>query len=659
VNEVSSLINERDKTLKDLAELTSERDRVLAAVGHDLRNPIVTIRGICTSLMDGDLREEQRKWLQRIRSSSEVLVAMLNGILESVAPSGEFARLNIGPVMPANLIVDVVEVLRPQAEEKGLILETVIDPSVNGPWKSDALRLQQIVFNLCGNAIKFTQNGRVTVCASIEGQSSFGQMQLVLSVSDTGKGISESESEDIFKAFRRGREEVSRGQEGLGLGLYVCKQIAELFGGKVEFTSSVGNGAEFVFIIPIERDEQLDLQAGMFQNKSALVVGLSEGVRRRVASSLEYLGFYTDTAADGFLAMGLAERIRFRKGGLDLMIVDDALTDLSAKQIFGRLRASDPSSHTRMILVSSGDVDAEVAGNMDGVIPHPAENNAFQSLVVAVLAEHKGSRTEPFLATSKKRAPSVLIVEDSRWSQELFADEFSKAGFSVSTASNGREAVEAVERGGFDVIVMDVQMPEIDGIEATRQIRGLQNVRGRPPIVGLTASTGADVRQRCTDAGMDLVLHKTTEFSSLPNRILELVGLGSSVINKDFESNESGVYVNLETLTLALQEIAAPGEHYALLDFIENTDRFLKEKTDSVIDFEVCSTLCDELNKLTGTAAKYGAVGVVEASNRLKASLLTDNHGTQKSAIDFLKQEWQLTKVAFQMHLAVTRTAKY
>jgi len=158
---------------------------------------------------------------------------------------------------------------------------------------------------------------------------------------------------------------------------------------------------------------------------------------------------------------------------------------------------------------------------------------------------------------------------------------------------------------------------------------------------------------------MDLVLHKTTEFSSLPNRILELVGLGSSVINKDFESNESGVYVNLETLTLALQEIAAPGEHYALLDFIENTDRFLKEKTDSVIDFEVCSTLCDELNKLTGTAAKYGAVGVVEASNRLKASLLTDNHGTQKSAIDFLKQEWQLTKVAFQMHLAVTRTAKY
>src|SRR6185437_3191950 len=332
--------SEVEELRRSVTAITGGRDRVLAAIGHDVRTPINSILGISALLMDGDLDDTQRKWLQRIRASCEVLLAMLNGMLEIAAAQVDGAEIHLEPVNVAILIEEVGEVFRPHAHDKGLDLKVAVEDGVLGVWRTDPTRLRQVLFNLAGNAIKYTTHGSVEIRALTVDDSS-GRKILQLRVSDTGHGIAEYEKELIFEQFRRGREEVSRGQEGLGLGLALCRDIAALLGGNLSFESTLSVGSVFTFEMPIECVEDLGRSASPLLGRTALVIGLSEGVRRRVASYLEHLGFGVETAADGFIAIGLAERTAFQHGTLDLVVVDAALTGgLSADGLLTRLRAN-------------------------------------------------------------------------------------------------------------------------------------------------------------------------------------------------------------------------------------------------------------------------------------------------------------------------------
>jgi CheY-like chemotaxis protein/anti-sigma regulatory factor (Ser/Thr protein kinase) len=611
---------------------------VLAAIGHDVRTPMNSILGICALLLDGDLDEAQRKWLWRIRASCEALLAMLNGMLEIAAAGVDGAEINREPIDVASLVEEVGEVLRPQAEDKGLDLLVSVDASVLGIWNTDATRLRQVLFNLGGNAIKYTVEGSVEIRAVME-RDEVGHEMLRLVVTDTGPGIAEDEQEVIFEQFRRGRDEVSRGQEGLGLGLALCREIAHLLGGGLSLDSTKDAGSIFTFEIPIERGQACLAFDGPLAGRTALVVGLSEGVRRRVASHLESIGFDVETASDGFLAVGLAERIAYQHGTLDLMVLDAALVGMPADALLMRLKASRPLEHMRTVLIANGQ---EPVDGADATVPHPAEARDLDRAIATLFGARSTLREVDPRAPSAPRA-RVLVVEDNRIAQALFVDQLNRAGFSTFTASNGKEAVEAARRGGFDAILMDVQMPELDGTEAARQIRSGE-IGARVPIIGMTAHTGSAVRTRCLDAGMDLVLHKPVDFSSLPLRLREVIAAASRPGHDDVPLVESTLEIADEYLELLLAEVGVKRARTYVTSFLADTAVHVAMMARLVED-GTWDDLGRLAHSLSGIAAALGAITLADGMLMLEDAARLKEQALADAAMRDVRSTWERTRI--------------
>ena len=236
----------------EAATVAHDRDRVLAALGHDVRTPMNSIMGICSLLLDSELEQEQRIWLERIRASCEALLAMLNGLLEIASGEVGGAGLQLDEVDMIGLVQEVADTLQPQARDKGLELKTRYDDLLRGQWIADPTRLRQVLFNLVGNSIKFTANGHVEVRASTVTNEA-GTTSIKIAVSDTGPGIAPEDRSRIFERFKRGREHEISGHAGLGLGLALCRENAVLMGGALTVESALGVGSEFTFEFPAER----------------------------------------------------------------------------------------------------------------------------------------------------------------------------------------------------------------------------------------------------------------------------------------------------------------------------------------------------------------------------------------------------------------------
>jgi signal transduction histidine kinase/CheY-like chemotaxis protein len=638
---------EAEELRRQLDEIGVERDRVLAAIGHDVRTPINSILGICALLIDGDLDDAQRKWLQRIRASCEALLAMLNGMLEIAAAHVDGAEIHREPVDVAGLVEEVAEVLRPQAQDKGLELKITMEAGMLGLWNTDPTRLRQVLFNLVGNAIKYTARGSVEIRALTSGDGA-GRERLRLRVADTGPGVAEDERELIFEQFRRGRDAVSRGQEGLGLGLALCREIATLLGGSLSLDSTRGIGSVFTFEMPAERVETMGARATPLTGRTALVVGLSEGVRRRVASYLESMGFDVETTSDGFLALGMAERAAHRHGLLDLMVIDAALSGLPADALLIRLRTNRPLERTRTVLVANGPVDALVEMQADAVVPHPVEGRDLDR----ILGDLFGAVSP--LADIHPKAPAapearILVVEDNRINQALFVDVLTRAGFSAFAASSGEEAVQAAERGGFDGILMDVQMPGIDGTEATRRIRAGER-HHRVPIVGLTAHTGAMVRKRCLDAGMDIVLHKPVDLARLPLRLREVIGSARLSTLKEDSGNagqvvdeEPALDIADEYLEVLMAEIGTERARACITMFLTDTTEHVPamQRMRSAVEWQGLGGLA---HSLAGAAATLGAVSFADALLMLEDATRIEEEVHVEAALREVQATWDRTR---------------
>ncbi len=646
---------EADALRQQLDAMKGERDRVLTAIGHDVRTPINSILGICALLMEGDLDDAQRKWLRHIRASCETLLAMLNGMLEIAAARVDGAEINRESVDVARLAEEVGEVLRPQAHDKGLDLTVVVEESALGVWNTDPTRLRQVLFNLAGNAVKYTAQGSVEIRALASHQGAGGDEaggeageRLCFRVTDTGPGIAGEEKEVIFEQFRRGREAVSGGHEGLGLGLALCREIAALLGGSLSVDDRPSVGSVFTFEIPVERVLTTARGTIPLTGRTALVVGLPEGLRRRVALHLETVGFVVETAADGFLALGLAERAAHQHGALDMIVIDGALTWLPAEAMVMRLRANRLFERTRIVLVANDPPAGPAEARADATLPHPVETAELDRVV----AEFFGAVSP--LREIHPRAPAaskgrVLVVEDNRVNQALFLDVLTRAGFSAFGVGSGEEAVEAAARGGFDAVLMDVQMPGIDGAEATRRIRAAEGPR-RVPIIGLTAHSGAAVRKRCLDVGMDTVIYKPINLSALPVRIdeaitsdrLKAADEGADGVQVD-SADDAALYIADEYLQAIVAELGVTRARVCVMEFLSNTATHIpvlaqyREASD-------WKALGDLAHSVAGVAGTVGAVSLADGLLMLEDSARLKDRKRAIDALSDVQATWDRTR---------------
>jgi two-component system, sensor histidine kinase and response regulator len=485
-----------------------DRDRVLAALGHDVRTPMNSIMGICSLLLDSELEQEQRLWLERIRASCDALLAMLNGLLEIASGEVGNAELQTDEVDVIGLVREVTETLQPQARDKGLELKTRYDDLLRGQWLVDPARLRQVLFNLVGNAIKFTHNGHIEVRASAVAGSS-KTPSIKIAVSDTGPGIAPEDRDLIFERFRRGHDQENGAHPGLGLGLALCRENATLMGGTLTVESALGVGSEFTFEFPAARIAQ-SLTNQPFSGRTALLVGDDDARARSVAGLLSDSGIVTEMATDGYLGLALAERIEAQRGALDLIIVQGRLLGMATEVFVHRLR--DTAYGRRALIICQGDEATQA--NVDAVLAAAADPYEVASAVQQLLGQRSPLEVlEPLAAVA--RGGRILIVEDDKVNQSLLVAGLSRRGFSTFVANDGDEAVRLASHDSFDAILMDIQMPHQDGFEATQKIRTMSGRAATIPIIALTGLKGAVIHKRCLESGFTAVLEKPINLDRL------------------------------------------------------------------------------------------------------------------------------------------------
>jgi PAS domain S-box-containing protein len=522
--ELRQMVEDLKAARRRAEQAAKVKSEFLAHMSHEIRTPMHGVLGMTGLLLETGLTAEQREYAETVRHSAESLLTVLNDILDfSKIEAGKLQVESI-PFEIEPLVSDVVGLLGSKAREKGIDLITELAPDVPAQVVGDPARLRQILLNLVGNAVKFTERGFVRVGVDLAGGPEAGAVrnQLRVSVRDTGIGIPRDRQPVLFQEFSQADTSTTRRFGGTGLGLAICQRLAHLMGGSVEMESEVGQGSLFSVRLPLIPAEpggptlgQQLFQPALAGRKALLICALAE--QGRVLAATLRLGGLTAIAA-----ATAAEARAAVAGGppVDLVIADHSPD-------------SDPFETVRLLRQTP-----ETAGAVVGVVTllrRRTDKNQFENAGIPLMLpkplkprdvlEMLAGQFDPAVRTSRRSSAEldaslnlrVLVAEDNQVNQKLARRVLEKLGCHVDMAANGVEAVANWKAGAYDLILMDCQMPELDGYEATIEIRRAEQAAHsrRTPILAMTASALDSDRQKCLESGMDDFLSKPVQLSHL------------------------------------------------------------------------------------------------------------------------------------------------